>query len=378
MELKIISYLPHHIKNYGIGYAAHSLALGMNNSDIQSDIFSIHSDLADQSNNVKQAFKSKLIYKIFLKFCNRKQLQHITEYKFRRLAKHYDVIYLWSGASLALYQYLKKIGKIIIVENINCHQNSARKILENEGKRLGIEKIHAITDADIEDENSKLALADFIFSPSAQVSDSLLAEGISEDKIIAASYGLSEQDCLSKSEQSQDPVTALFVGSIIPRKGVHLLLDYWQAARPNGILKLIGQVSPDFEQYIKRYRNDSTIDFIPFTNDLASHYLSADIFLMPSLEEGSPLVTYLALGAGLPSILSPMAGEGVISNNIEGYLIEPHDKNAWVNCIQKLIADAAMRKSLEIAARKKAQYFLWSKVAQRRVDAILDKLSHLI
>lgn len=378
-RIKILAYLPHHIKNYGIGYAAHSLSLGMNNSETISDIFSIRSDFAGISQNVKQAFTWETNYRIATKFLSTRKLIALTEQRFIKQMKKYDVAYLWPGCSLETVQYLKSIGKIIVFENINCHQRYAKTILDVEESKLGISEIHQISEESIRDEDQKLKLADFIFSPSPEVTKSLFLAHLNPEKIIESSYGLDVHEILSKSKLNHpnSKINALFVGSVIPRKGVHLLLDYWESAAVDGKLTIIGKVDDALKSCVEKYEAQPNFEFVPFTNDLESYYSKADIFLMPSLEEGSPLVTYLALGAGLPAVLSPMAGKGVYENDEHGFIIDAHDKTEWVNAIVELANDHQLRSNMSLAIHKKVSHFLWPEVAKRRVTELHRRLENI-
>ena len=47
---------------------------------------------------------------------------------------------------------------------------------------------------------------------------------------------------------------------------------------------------------------------------------SADVFVFPSLFEGSAVVTYEALAAGLPSVVTPSAGS-VVRDGVEGFIV---------------------------------------------------------
>lgn len=379
-SLKILTYLPQHLKSYGIGYAATSLALGMNSSDVESEIFSMRSDLIHQSDKIKQAFDKDLLYKLATKFLDDKHLSAITENQFQKILPNYDIAYLWPACSITSYRYAKKIGKKVVMESINCHQSFARNILDAEAKTLGLSDIHLITDDSIQNENEKLSLADYIFSPSPQVTQSFLEVGVDINKIIESSYGLDKSDLLAETydlRKSDQPFTALFVGSVIPRKGIHLLLDYWQSSGISGKLKIIGQVDNSAGAIVKKYHDDPSIEFVSFTNDLASNYANADLFIMPSLEEGSPLVTYLAIGAGLPCLVSPMAGDGVIRNNVDGYIIPPHDKMAWVSALQKLAENRELRLEFSKSVKKRAEDFLWPLVARRRIDELRNRLGKI-
>lgn len=376
-KTRILSYRPSYIRKYGIGYAATALAIGMNSEEVVSDIFSIQSEYAGESPRIRQACP-KWTYKLLAKLLPAITLSKLADKIFLKQMSGYDVAYLWPGCSIDVVKQLKKKNKIVVFEFVNCHQQVAKDILDRESEVLGIQT-HTISTADIEDEISKLNLIDFVFSPSPQVTTSLKKMQFDASKIIEASYGLAQDDLLEKQQLSavnkvNRPFTALFVGSVIPRKGIHLLLDYWTAAGVDGKLKIIGKIAPEVEAIVDSYRDQVSIEFVSFTNDLATHYKNADVFVMPSLEEGSPLVTYLAIGAGLPCLVSPMAGEGVIRDGIDGYILRPHDKDAWVTAIQKLANDKSLRSKLAISSRQRAENFLWPKVAQRRAEGILNKL----
>ena len=55
-------------------------------------------------------------------------------------------------------------------------------------------------------------------------------------------------------------------------------------------------------------------------DDVPARMAAADVFVFPSLFEGSAVVTYEALASGLPSIVTPRAGS-VVRDGIEGFLV---------------------------------------------------------
>ncbi|WP_417535533.1 glycosyltransferase family 4 protein [Methylophaga sp.] len=372
--IRIVSYLHHHIHPYGIGYAAHSIAVYMNAENIRSEIFSIHSDLADESKFVRQAIKSSLLLRLLSKFVSIDRIRRFTEWRFRRYARKFDVVLLWPGCSLDTFKYLKSLGKIIVLESINCHQKFAEKLLSEEESRLGIGKTHLIDAASIADENEKLAIADYVFSPSPQVTESLVVSGVSKDKILPTSYGLSQKQILPVISDTNEKPVFLFVGSVIVRKGIHLLLEYWHDANIDGKLIIVGKVDPSVQSLIEQYSSEDNIEFIPFTTDIEALYQLSDVFILPSIEEGSPLVTYLALGAGLPCMVTPMGGDGVIRDGVDGFIIDPHDRSKWIASLQRIARDKSLRVKLSQNAYQRADYFIWSNVAKRRSNSLLEKL----
>jgi glycosyltransferase involved in cell wall biosynthesis len=113
------------------------------------------------------------------------------------------------------------------------------------------------------------------------------------------------------------------------------------------------------------------IDHVGFVSDLHPIYSEADFFVLPSLEEGSPLVTYLALGAGLPVIASPMGSGGVITDGRQGFVVDPHDERALVNAIQTLCHDSVLRQEMAAASAVSAYQYTWHRVATRRVNLLM-------
>jgi glycosyltransferase involved in cell wall biosynthesis len=372
----ILLYDPRYTTKFGIGYAADSIANSMNRDGLEVDIFSLYSELDLHLHKRKTVVRNKLLFSVLNKIIGLTRIRKFSEYKFKHLIHNYDVAYIWPGAHLSAFQYAKKLGKVLVVETINCHQNSANQILDKEMRLLGIEGYKKIPEESIVDENLKLALADYIFCPSPNVIQSMIENGVAPEKLIKTSYGLGEHQ-RHYPEETDSPagdLNGLFVGTGIIRKGIHLLLEYWKEADLNGKLVIVGSIDPAIEHIVNPYRNDPRFEFINFTTDIDQYFKKADVFMLPSLEEGSPLVTYLAIGAGLPCIVSPMGGEGVIRDGIEGYILDPHDKTAWISTLLSLAQQPSKRRKLSLAAYERSEYFLWHNVGKRRTDALMTRI----
>ena len=145
-----------------------------------------------------------------------------------------------------------------------------------------------------------------------------------------------------------------------------------------GRLVLAGAMEPAIE---KKYAdllakdNVTVLDFVP---DVGALYRSADVFIFPSLEEGSPLVTYEACGSGLPVITTPMGAGGVVRHEQEGFVIDPYDFAGWVAAIRSLAEDPNRRRAMGMASVERAQLFGWGEVALRRKQQILDRLAEAL
>lgn len=377
--MRIASFFPIFFSNNGIGYCALSIIEAMESDAIKGSIMATASDKSFSNTFYQDAIPSPLnpiVYRIFTtKFLNK-----FAEWRFLQYLDTHEFVYFWSSdVSLGFYKKMQSRGHRIIMEMVNSTQAYRKDILDAEYARLGLPATHGTTDKTISIENAKFKIADFVYSCSPEVRKSLAVSGVPDEKILDTSYGLRPSDILPSEDiadrKQHQTFTAIFVGSIGIRKGVHLLLEYWCKSNIKGQLKLVGNIDKEVKSIIEPYFEREDIEHVPFVSDLRDVYREADVFMLPTLEEGSPLVTYLALGAGLPCIVSPMGSGGLIEDKKEGFVLEHHDEAGWVNALQQLSADAKLRENFSMNAYKKAPEYLWSKVGNRRAQALLTAVN---
>ena len=379
--IKINSFYPNYFVNAGIAGAAYNIIKGMESPNCQVRLMGIASDSSLNDDFYKSAipnFAKRISYKIL----SDKTLKIISESIFLKSISDSDYVYLWPGISLDVHKTVKNSGYKIIYESVNTPASNIKTILDAEYARLKLPAAHGITQEIIAIELKMLELSDYIYSCSPIMTASILDIGMSKSKILDTSYGLSanaifEDSTFKRSEKSLPP-TFIFVGTIGVRKGVHLLLDYWVKAKLNAKLILVGNIEEAIKPIVMSYFNKHNVLHIPYTPDLSSIYKSADVFILPSLEEGSPLVTYMALGAGLPVIVSPMGGGGVIVDSEDGFVIEPHDENKWIEHMRLLAESQELREKLSVHSKTKALNYVWNVVGAKRLHSLQKAEGHLI
>jgi glycosyltransferase involved in cell wall biosynthesis len=114
----------------------------------------------------------------------------------------------------------------------------------------------------------------------------------------------------------------LFVGRLVPEKGVHDLIKAFSIARLNDI-KLVIVGSADFEDKYSKELINLSADNIIFAGrrtgeDLLAIYSSAQLFVLPSYHEGLPIVALEALSLSVPILLSnipPHLDLGLLTEN---------------------------------------------------------------
>ena len=133
---------------------------------------------------------------------------------------------------------------------------------------------------------------DFVLSPSRYVSDSFLRRGFSPEQIIYNPFACN-LDCFRPAANLRPrnrPLTLIHTGMLGLRKGTPYLLEAFrqvQKIHPSARLILISQIHDSVKSILPRYR-DLAIqwsDSLP-SDKLAELLQQADLFIMPTLEEG--------------------------------------------------------------------------------------------
>ena len=84
-----------------------------------------------------------------------------------------------------------------------------------------------------------------------------------------------------------------------------------------------------------------------YRSDLVELLSSFDIFILPSLSEGFPLVLLEASAAGLPVVCTSIPGNREIVQNCQnGLLVQPGNQNDLKNAIIKLLSDKGLREKM--------------------------------
>lgn len=287
-----------------------------------------------------------------------------------------DIAYLWPSVPLAMFRELHARGIPVVTEAINTRMQDARTVLNEAYATLGLPPTHTITQARIDDEEERLALADAIFSPSP-ATDQSLRRAAYPAQIIPASYGVNPlQQPIVRSPKSADaPVTFMFMGISCIRKGLHHLLQAWRDVPSNAHLRIIGLREPELRQRYHDVLTQPNVHASRFSHVPAAEYAAADVFILPSLEEGDPLVTYEAASFGLPIIASP-AGAGRIG--AESGAILTFDTSD-ITRLRQTVADFTrsddLRREWGEKALNASRHFVWADVARRRFSRLGDVLS---
>ena len=371
--LKLSALFTIHSTNRGISDVFFSVCKEWQGPELKARMVVPSCDRECRASNVVEAIPP-LLKKLY--YYNSSLPQIKAEKRFLKDIKDFDVAYLWPGISFDTVKGVNKQNKPIFLERVNSHQIEAKRILDDAYSRLGLEPQHSITPENIQNEKEKLKVIDFLFCPSPIVAKSFQEAGVPEEKLLVTTEGWSPQRFPNYQSRKppQEEVNVLFLGYACVRKGVHLLLRAWELAGIKGKLTIFGSMEPVIAQTCSDLLKRSDVVHFDYAVDYSSAYREADFFAFPSLEEGSALVIYEAMGHGLPILASPMGGGGIVRDGIDGIILEPYDTDAWVEGLRKLSSSPDLRAKMGATARERALELTWPQVAARRGEQILQKM----
>lgn len=105
--------------------------------------------------------------------------------------------------------------------------------------------------------------------------------------------------------------------------------------------------------------------------DRAAFYNMLDVFLLPSLYEGLPMVLLEAMAAGVPVLCSRLDGiAGALKEESEGLLAEPGNVEEFSRQLERLEASVELRERLATAARARVESAFSAAMTMRRVEAL--------
>ena len=144
--------------------------------------------------------------------------------------------------------------------------------------------------------------------------------------------------------EASAPITFLFCGQMIERKGVDLLLRAFDRLVSRGFgarLLLVGREAnlPKFLATVSSAaRSRICYEGFQAPEHLPEYFARSDVFVLPSRHDGWGVVVNQALAAGLPIITSNAVGAGVdfVENGINGICVAPDDVESLYGAMETL------------------------------------------
>jgi glycosyltransferase involved in cell wall biosynthesis len=195
---------------------------------------------------------------------------------------------------------------------------------------------------------------------------------LAPDRVWFVPNGVGPEFFHARSFSSGIATKLLFVGTWIDHKGIYYLAEAFEKVFrviPEARLTIAGCLEP--EEKVRRCFAPSAqaaLEVWPFVAraEISSLYAEHEIFVLPSLMEGMPLVVLEAMASGMPVITTESSGmTDLIEDLHDGLFVIPGDADSLALAITKVCLDGELRQRLGSAAQEKMKRYTWSASARR-------------
>ena len=182
------------------------------------------------------------------------------------------------------------------------------------------------------------------------------------EKVFAQPYEVAEAKTLLAKTTTENNLTAdlnhpifLFVGQIIPRKGLDQLLqacdELQQQNYSNYTLLIIGdgEQRQELEQWANTHELESSVQWLGWVNysQLGDYFRQADVFVLPTFEDTWGMVVSEAMLFGKAILCSSGAGSSeLIQPGKNGYIFEPKQPQQLAELMVKFIASPQLSQEM--------------------------------
>ena len=292
---------------------------------------------------------------------------YIVSRRIEKLTGQIDIIHAWPLAALRTLKTAARLGIPTVLERPNAHTRFAYDIVRKECERLGValplNHEHAYKEDVLKREEGEYKLAFRILCPSDFVLKTFIEQGFPREKLARHQYGFDEKKYfpdLNSKENNNRGLRMLFVGGCAPRKGLHYALEAWlqSPASHDGTFSIAGGFVPGYAEKLSPFLSHPSVRVLGFRRDVPELMRSSDILVLPSIEEGSALVTSEARGSGCVLLVSEAAG--AICKHGENALVHPvGDVKTLTKHITLLAGDRTLLMKLRDASLRTTDEITW-------------------
>jgi len=229
--------------------------------------------------------------------------------------------------------------------------------------------------------------SDVLVAVSPEVRDELVELGVAPyEKFVVIRLGIPLEERLRGPGADSDyrrlygiPPGAFVVGWVGRMTGVKAtgaVLEIVRVARERGVDAVLCMVGdgPDREG-LERLAHELGIArhcyFVGYQSDVAGYYRLFDAFLLPSVNEGTPVSAIESLASGTPVVANRVGGvPDVVRDGVDGFLVEPGDAEEAAERLATLAADPALRARLGESGRARV-------LARYSVSRLVDDVDRL-
>ena len=294
-----------------------------------------------------------------------------------------DVVHAWPLGALETFRVAKSLGIPTLLERPNAHTRFAYEVVQKECERLGVSMPdgheHTYDNATLDREEAEYDLATKLLCPSDFVARTFQAHGFQPNRIARHQYGCDPTvffpDYSARPEDR--PFTVLFAGGCAPRKGLHFALEAWlqSNASTTGVFLIVGEFIPGYAERLSTMLSHPSVRILGYRKDLNEIMRASDVFTLPSLEEGSALVTHEARASGCVLLVSENAG-AICQDGVNGSVHPVGDINTLRTHLDSLFESRDLLATFRSRSLETLSDITWRAAGRRLLsvyrEAVID------
>ena len=305
---------------------------------------------------------------------------YIVSRRIHELVGKIDIIHTWPLGALRTLKTAAKLGIPTVLERPNAHTRFAYEVVQKECERLQLTMPpgheHAYKADWLRLEEEEYRAADRLLCPSDFVAQTFLDRGFPRGKLTRHQYGFDEEVFYPPSDErdKKRPFTMLFVGGCAPRKGLHYALEAWlrSPAHNDGTFLIAGEFIAGYAEKLSKWLSHPSVQVLGFRNDVAALMRQSDVFILPTIEEGSALVTSEARGCGCVLLVSEAAG-AICKHGSDSLVHRVGDVEMLTQHISILHEDRTLFQKLRTQSLTTTAQARWS-AAGRKLLTVYEKV----
>ncbi|HSY74136.1 MAG TPA: glycosyltransferase [Dongiaceae bacterium] len=239
------------------------------------------------------------------------------------------------------FKWVRAHGGKTLLDGGNSHPENFWNILSEE-QRLQHSKHPPVPGHFHRRSMAMMEHVDYVMPASSYVANSFLARGFKPGSFLAHSRPVNPSifKPLETVRPKDRPLTLICTGDLCLRKGTPYLLESFRLVRnkiPDVKFVLRRSIRDDIKPAFARYQ-DLPIQWLEYLPqpELAHQLRQADLFILPSLEEGMARTACEAMACGLPAILTTNTGANdFIRPGVNGEVVPIRDPQAIADAVFK-------------------------------------------
>ncbi|HWB58857.1 MAG TPA: glycosyltransferase family 4 protein, partial [Chthoniobacteraceae bacterium] len=281
-------------------------------------------------------------------------------------------VYAFNSAGLELLKHARGLGlKTVMEQTIAPTQVELRILSRETAAHPDWEPTAGSNDLAGElaaRESEEWKNADVILCGSEFVKQGIAECGGPLDRCKVVPYGVAGEAPAARQSAAGGPLRVLAVGAVGLRKGAPYIFEAARALGGKAKFRMAGNVALTGGARAKLSAHAELLGAVQ-RSEISKLYAEADVFLLPSLCEGSATATYEALAAGLPVITTPNAGS-VVRDGVDGFIVPVSNAEAIAEKLGLLASDRTLLNKMSANARERSLEFTLQAYSRRLLEAV--------